>query len=315
MTVPDGWYAFPPPPAQSTTQIWVRSSCIDTKLTEMANEVMATLKENMLTAKQAWGDIEQRMILAGCTAMEEEVAKALEELHLHDEAKAALEKMAMTALSGADAELKKVRATPDMKLLKKIQAWFQQDKLTTAVICLHNEHYVLLSAHGESMGSVSRCILALAQALHRDLEQRLGCKLGAIVGMDANTKATNEGAKTSPDSLNAAAAALGFVRTNPENMVFAGTQDPATLTVLKTRTFLQCQLFAKAGIPDENKKDWIFMKPLRNPALPPKLTGRVLNDITADSPEGRYLPGGMPCGRSFPSDHALVICQCHEQDG
>lgn len=121
-------------------------------------------------------------------------------------------------------------------------------------------------------------------------------------------KKENEGAKTSPDSLKAAATSLGFICTSPEKMRFAGSEDPATLTVLKTRTFMQPQFTGKAGIPDENKKDWIFMKPRM--ATPPELSGRVLNNVSADSPEGRYLPGGMPIGMEFPSDHTMVIAQC-----
>merc|ERR1712039_66861 len=104
---------------------------------------------------------------------------------------------------------------------------------------------------------------------------------------------------------------LGFRHCDTEDCTFAGTSEAASHTVSKTRGFLQTQMKGKAGVPDENFKDWIFYLPSLGPddteEDAPALRGQVLNQVSEGSPEANYYKGGMPRGVDFPSDHALVI--------
>merc|ERR1712226_530382 len=106
---------------------------------------------------------------------------------------------------------------------------------------------------------------------------------------------------------------LGFRHCKADDSIFAGSTEIASHTVSKTRGFLQTQMKGKAGIPDENPKDWIFYLPVlgqdeaEEEAGAPALRGQVINQVSADSAEAGYCKGGMPRGVDFPSDHALVL--------
>merc|ERR1711870_157300 len=151
------------------------------------------------------------------------------------------------------------------------------------------------TAHAESMGTTCRAVIALAHSLQLDLESHTNRCFPVLVGMDSNVKVTNKGAAATPESLGEIAAWLGFLWASADNLLLAGTDTPATHTVLKTRGFLQTQLGGKAGVPDQNLKDWMFYLPpvcKRNSfSLPtPVLQGRVVNKVGPKWVEGRYEP-------------------------
>merc|ERR1712050_489643 len=195
-----------------------------------------------------------------------------------------------------------------------IEKWFEEDKIAVAVIRLAgnpSDPFLVLSGHGESAGTTSGTVLALAKALHGELQSDMDEGLRGIVGMDANVKASNTGNEYSPETLKKTAKVLGFRHCTAEDMVFAGTCEMANHTVSKTRGFLQTQMKGKAGVPDENVKDWIFYLPALGPdgleQGAPALHGQAINQVSADSAKAAFYKGGMPRGVDFPSDHALVL--------
>merc|ERR1711871_1317801 len=193
---------------------------------------------------------------------------------------------------------------------KKIQRWWTEDKIAVAVAQLGEIACLILSAHGESRGQTSREVLSLAKSLHQEMS-RNNPELEMIVGMDANVKTSNTGPAASPESLLDTATQLGFSCCNTGSkptLTYAGSNgEAAKHTVMKTRGFLQPQLRGKAGIPDDNMKDYIFHYASKAKIDAGKLRGRVINHATEQDPEGLYVPGGMPRGLDFPSDHAIVI--------
>lgn len=199
--------------------------------------------------------------------------------------------------------------TQEAKQFKKVQRWFGEDKMAVMVARLHGVPILVLSAHGESGGHTSCQVLLLAHALYTELSQSVeGLEL--LIGMDANVKTSNTGSAATPDSLLDTAHSLGFSYCSMEDLVYAGTKgETAKHTVLKTRSFLQPQLKGKAGVPDENMKDWIFYCPSQGKRCH-KLQGRLVNNVNENDPEGSYVSGGMPRGLDFPSDHAIVVAEC-----
>ena len=93
---------------------------------------------------------------------------------------------------------------PNLKQLTRIKKWFDlEDKIAVAVMRKNESCTLLMSAHGESMGTTATAILALARALRDNLQDVLIPKvcMGVIVGMDANVKIDNEGASATPEKL------------------------------------------------------------------------------------------------------------------
>merc|ERR1711904_598404 len=180
---------------------------------------------------------------------------------------------------------------PNLQQITRIQKWFDLgDKIAVAVMRKNEGCSLLMSAHGESMGTTATIVLALARALRDNLAIMMKVGLGVIIGMDANVKTDNEGASATPEKLIETAKALGFSSAWPGSTHFlnAGTGQLADCTVSKTRGFLQPQLKGKAGIVDENHKDFIFYLPPDAPragciteSMPAReLYGRVLNEAT-----------------------------------
>merc|ERR1719231_929804 len=102
--------------------------------------------------------------------------------------------------------------------------------------------------------------------------------------MDSNVKTGNTGAAASPESLLEKAEQLGFsscTTGSKPTLTYAGSNgEAATHTVNKIRGFLQAQLRGKAGIPDENIKDYIFHYASKAKLVAGKLQGRVINHVT-----------------------------------
>merc|ERR1712039_51590 len=189
--------------------------------------------------------------------------------------------------------------------------WFSEEKIAIAVIRLGEAPMLLVSAHGESGGTTSRSVLTIAHALRSELQKEVDDGIRVIIGMDSNVKAGNSGAAADEKNLKMSASQLNFRFTHPESLLFAGTQEAADHTVLKTRGFLQPQMKGKAGVPDCNSKDWIFYFPTPGSdgteVQEPRLRGMVVNEVRASSGEAAYCAGEMPRGTDFPSDHALVL--------
>merc|ERR1711904_382496 len=194
---------------------------------------------------------------------------------------------------------------------KKTQRWWTEDKIAVAVARLGDVPCLVLSAHGESRGQTCRQILQLAKSLHEEMSDSIP-KLEMLVAMDSNVKTGNTGAAANPESLLDMANQLGFsscTASSLPSLKYAGPKGvPAKHTVLKTRGFLQPQLKGKAGVPDENMKDYIFYHP-SEVRKHEKLQGRVLNHVEEEDSTGLYMKGGMPRSLDFPSDHAIVIVE------
>jgi hypothetical protein len=180
--------------------------------------------------------------------------------------------------------------------------------MAVMVARLNGVPILVLSAHGESGGHTSCQVLLLAHALYAELSQSVeGLEL--LIGMDANVKTSNTGSAATPDSLLETASALGFSYCSLEDLVYTRLErETAKPTVCKTRSFLQPQLKGKAGIADENIKDYIFYCHSQGKSCH-KLSCRVVNHVSENDPQGSYVYGGMPRGLDFPSDHAIVVLE------
>jgi len=310
---PSGWRAFPETGAP--TSVWVTENSVDEALTSKAQAALVTMKNCLCKAHQAWNGIEEKIFEASLEGMLNAATSEITALNLQEQVHKTLEHMVLTFTSELQKDLaEKNKNQYQTGQLKRIERWFEEEKLAVAVIRLAGNPrcpVLVLSGHADSAGTTTGTVLALAKALHGELQTDMDEGLRAIVGMDSNVKASNTGNAHNPETLKMTAKVLGFRHCDAQDSTFAGTGEVASHTVSKTRGFLQTQMKGKAGVPDENIKDWIFYLPSLGhddkEEGAPALRGQVLNQVSEDSPEAFYYKGGMPRGVDFPSDHAFVI--------
>lgn len=310
LVVPNGWTAFPK--NGSATAVWVRERQVDKALTEKAQVALETMKKLFLETVKTCEGIESAMFKVGSQSMIRVATEALNGQslpeHLHDSC--------LHLVAGWSEHLEKELSThlgsaPNTEQIKRMSRWFAEDKVAVAVVRLEGAPMLLVSAHGESGGTTAKSVLTIAHALRSELQKEVDEGIRIILGMDSNVKDGNSGAAADEQSLKMSAKQLNYKFTTPEYLLFAGTQEEADHTVLKTRGFLQPQMKGKAGVPDRNNKDWIFYFPTPGSdgkeAHQPSLRGMVVNEVRRPSGEAGYCAGEMPRGTDFPSDHALVL--------
>jgi hypothetical protein len=313
LSPPLGWRAYPE--AGAPTSVWVAESSVDHALTSKAQAALVTMKTCLLKAHQAFNIIEEKIFEASLEGMLTTATAEIASLGLQEQVHMTLEHMVLTFTSEMQKDWsEKNKSSLTTGQLKRVEKWFEQDKIAVAVIRLagnKGDPILVISGHAESGGTTTGAVLALAKALHGELQSFMNEGLRAIVGMDSNVKASNTGSACNPETLKRTAKVLGFRHCNAEDCVFAGTNEIVNHTVSKTRGFLQTQMKGKAGVPDENIKDWIFYLPAIGPdgseQGAPAIHGQAINQVSADSAEAGYCKGGMPRGVDFPSDHALVL--------
>jgi len=308
---PAHWLCFPA--AGASTVVWVAKDKVEEELTKEAEKILSHLKDAFHQAGKAWAQVQQNVKTEVKEVVDRTLHGGLHQLEIPLALKTFLEDLIESTFKGLDDALEEnLNVSQEAKQFKKIQRWFNEDKIAVVVAQLNGAPKLILSAHGESGGHTSRQVLLLAKSLHEQMLQNTP-ELGIIVGMDANVKTSNTGAAASPDSLLEIAQQLGFSYCSSKGSKFlkyAGSNgEAAKHTVSKTRSFLQPQLKGKAGVPDENMKDYIFYCPSAEKKCVRKLQGRVINQVTENDPEGLYVMGGMPRGLDFPSDHALLIVE------
>lgn len=308
---PENWRCFPNTGA--STVVWVANDKVEEELTKEAERNLAELRKVFLEVGTAWKALQESMNSEVKGAIDRTMEGGLEKLQIPSALKKFLADIVQeTHKDLAEALEENLHSSQHAKQFRKIQRWFSEDKLAVVVARLGGEPCLVLSAHGESGGHTSRQVLLLAKSLHDRMSYKTpGLKM--VVGMDANVKTTNTGLAASPESLLETANDLGFacctMGTNRPLKCAGRSEDVAKHTVLKTRSFLQPQLKGKAGVPDENMKDYIFyLRPKERKYLH-RFQGRAINQMVDNNPEGLYVPGGMPRGLDFPSDHALVIVE------
>lgn len=301
---PQGWRCFPK--SGSSTVVWVAESHVNEEMTRKAEQSLAAMKEQFSEAGKMKKELLQKMK----SEIQDAVKRTTEGFgsNPHCLLRSYIEEILTQTSQGLDKVLEDtLNLTDQAKQFNKIQRWFATDKVAVAVAKLGNEECLVCSAHGESAGYTSRQVLMLAKCLHQELSDDMP-ELGLVIGMDANVKTSNKGAACTPEVLLRTAKWLGLSYCATDCLKYAGLNGRAAEnTVVKTRTFLQAQQ-TKAGISDANLKDYVFYCPPKT-RTEVSLRGRVINYMTENDDEGLYVEGGMPRGREFPSDHALVIVQ------
>jgi len=270
ISVQDGWSTFPS--AGAPTVVMVRDACVDRDITATASNACIEIKGHLCRVMVEWARIQDNMIKAASETMKKIVhteiqcleAQAMEENRdlEHDVAQDvvnSIDKLAEAEMKDMVGKLEELKTAANTKQLQKIRRWFEDDKISVVTANLNGELTLIMSGHCESLGTTCLIVLALAHALQSEMKDK-GHDLSVLVGMDSNVKVTNQGAAASPEKLGDAARALGFQWYNKDELVFAGSETQATHSVLKSRTFLQTQLAGKAGVPDENLKDWVFYR-------------------------------------------------------